>query len=86
MNCDMALAEVMSGNRTEAVEAHLAVCPRCRSNVDSAASMGRHLRDPIIWEEPPDDMEADVIAAVVGEQPVVRGGGCRRGLGLVRQC
>ncbi len=67
----MILAEVMTGRRSETVAAHLAVCPQCRSMTASAELLGRHLRDPIVWEDPSEGLEADVMRAVVGEQPVM---------------
>ncbi|HEX2152633.1 MAG TPA: anti-sigma factor [Acidimicrobiia bacterium] len=69
MNC-AAVLESVALDRWEdqtAVTSHLAVCPQCRMRVASSEALGRHLRDPLIWEEPPDELADRVVATVAGE-------------------
>lgn len=69
MNCDGVLERVARGGWEDdlAVSSHLSVCPQCRVRVASAEALGRHLRDPLLWEEPPVRLREEVVVAVAGE-------------------
>lgn len=69
MNCETVLERIARGSweGDPGVTSHLAVCPDCRMRVESAEALGRHLRDPLFWESPPDRLQEDVVAAVAGE-------------------
>ena len=72
MNCDTILERVAAGERSidnpdAALEAHLSVCPDCRVRVARAEALGRGLRDPLMWEEPPARLSQAVADAVAGE-------------------
>lgn len=68
MNCDGVLELVARGREQDpAVASHLAVCPSCRLESERAAALGRHLRDPLLWETPPPEMEERVVTAVAQE-------------------
>lgn len=68
MNCVEALELVARvGSGDPAVAAHLAVCADCRSRQDSVESLGRHLRDPLLWETPPEDLEDRVLEGVAAD-------------------
>lgn len=69
MNCDAVLERVAQGGweADSAVSSHLAVCPQCRVRVIPAETLGTHLRDPLLWEEPPARLRDEVVNAVAGE-------------------
>lgn len=72
MNCDTVLERVASGEWSTsepdpALEAHLRVCPDCRSRVTGAEALGQRLRDPMLWEEPPADLGQAVIDAIADD-------------------
>ncbi len=72
MNCDSVLERIAAGdggsgrNRQE-IEAHLGVCADCRARESAAKALGRQLRDPLVWEEPPADLAQRVVDGVAGE-------------------
>src|SRR5690606_4643798 len=68
MNCDAALEMIALGHLDdEGVQAHLVVCPQCRVRTTSAVRLGKHLSDPLMWEEPPASLRQRVVEAVAGE-------------------
>lgn len=67
MTCDRFLEDVMSGRVSHVTNEHLRMCPECRSQADSVVSLGRRLRDPVLWEEPPADLRSQVVTAVSGD-------------------
>lgn len=69
MTCDTVLERVARGGweNDPAVSAHLSVCPQCRLQLEPAEALGRHLRDPLLWEDPPDPLRDQVVVAVAGE-------------------
>lgn len=75
MNCETVLESITQGRPVDdpAVAAHLAVCPECRLRVGPAEALGRHLRDPLIWEDPPDRLAEQVVMAVEGESAIQPG-------------
>lgn len=69
MNCE-AVLELVAADRADgdtAVAAHLEVCPQCRVRVPAAETLGRHLRDPLLWEEPPEHLAEAIVEEVAGE-------------------
>lgn len=68
MNCDDVLQAIASGydpaRGVPQIDAHLAVCPSCRLQVLPMQALGATLRDPVLWEEPPADMEERVVATI----------------------
>lgn len=75
MSCDNVLERIARGGweGDPAVTSHLAVCPQCRLRLEPAEALGRHLADPLFWEEPPDRLEDQVVIAVVGESDADQG-------------
>lgn len=71
MNCDEVLQEIASGfdpaRPDPQLDAHLAVCPTCRLKVRPMQALGATLRDPLLWEEPPEDLEERVLASLAPE-------------------
>lgn len=68
MSCAEILEAVARGEEDQAaVAAHLSVCPDCRSRVGAARDLGASLRDPLMWEEPPDHLVEEIVAAVAQE-------------------
>lgn len=68
MSCAEALEAIARGRGEDpTVTNHLTVCPECRARSGSAETLGRHLADPVMWEEPPEDLVERVVAAVVAE-------------------
>lgn len=71
MNCDVLLERVaMVGFGPDqpdaAVEAHLSVCPECRVRLTAAQTLGGRLRDPLLWEEPPNGLVETILEEVTG--------------------
>ncbi|MGA7272691.1 MAG: anti-sigma factor [Acidimicrobiia bacterium] len=71
MNCDDVLQAIAAGHDPDRdatqIEAHLAVCPSCRLQVRQMQALGDALRDPLLWEDPPGDLEERVVAALAPE-------------------
>lgn len=69
MNCEavLELVALEDGEDNAAVSAHLAVCPQCRARLSSSEALGRHLRHPLLWEDPPEHLREAVVAAISGE-------------------
>lgn len=68
MNCDEFRAQYLAGENGEATDAHLAGCAACRSRHPDLEAGRIALMDPAIWEEPPPELEDQVIALIAGNQ------------------
>lgn len=66
MNCDEFRAQYLAGEDDEATGAHLAGCGACRSRQADLEAGRRALSDPAIWEEPPPELENQVVALITG--------------------
>lgn len=79
MNCDEVLKALASGYDASVgdpkIDAHLAVCPTCRLQVRPMQKLGMSLRDPMLWEDPPDDLGERVVVALRSEPRRPRGFG-----------
>ncbi len=69
MNCDDVRQAIASGydpaQRDPQLDAHLAVCPSCRLQIRPMQTLGATLRDPVLWEEPPRELEERVVSTVL---------------------
>ena len=68
MNCDEFRAQYLAGENGEATDAHLTGCAACRSRHPDLEAGRIALMDPAIWEEPPPELEDQVIALIAGNQ------------------
>lgn len=64
MTCDEVRGFLLAGEVTGPVSAHLASCPGCRAATPELDRLREHLRHPLLWEVPPDDLAGRVVAAV----------------------
>lgn len=80
MNCDEFRAQYLAGEDDESTAAHLAECAACRSRREDLEGDRTALMDPAIWEEPPPELENQVVALIVGNRGrgPVRGGRLER--------
>lgn len=72
MNCDLILARIAAGERgspasSSDIDAHLSVCADCRLRAAAAETLGRQLRDPLLWEEPSPGLAQRVLDGVAGD-------------------
>ena len=68
MSCAEVLEAVARGRLDDqTVVNHLSVCPDCRARSDSAQLLGRHLSDPVMWEDPSPDLVERVVGAIGAE-------------------
>lgn len=73
MNCAEVLEAIARGGASDAgVSGHLAVCSECRARAASAETLGRHLSDPLLWEEPSPDLLDQVLVEIEGGATVDR--------------
>lgn len=68
MNCDEFRAQYLAGENGEATDAHLTGCAACRSRHPDLEAGRIALMDPAIWEEPPPELQDQVIALIAGNQ------------------
>jgi hypothetical protein len=74
MNCDEFRAQYLAGEDDEATGAHLAGCAACRSRQADLEAGRRALSDPAIWEEPPPELENQVVALITGSHNRITAG------------
>ncbi|HEX7099115.1 MAG TPA: anti-sigma factor [Acidimicrobiia bacterium] len=68
MSCAEVLEAIARGRlEDQTVVNHLSVCAECRARSESAQILGRHLADPVMWEEPSSDLADRVVAAIDAE-------------------
>jgi hypothetical protein len=68
MNCDEYRARYLAGEEDDMTRTHLAECASCRV-VHADLEVGRRaLMDPVIWEEPPAELENQVVALISGQR------------------
>lgn len=69
MNCEAVLESVAMGRSEDdsAVAAHLEICPQCRVRLPAAETLGRHLRDPLLWEDTPEYLAESIVEHIAGE-------------------
>lgn len=68
MNCDEFRAQYLADEHDEAAVTHLAECAACRSHRTYLEAGRAVLIDPAIWEEPPPELEDQVVALIAGNQ------------------
>lgn len=68
MNCDEFRAQYLAGENGDATDAHLTGCAACRSRHPDLEAGRIALMDPAIWEEPPPELQDQVIALIAGNQ------------------
>lgn len=68
MNCDEFRAQYLAGENSEGATGHLAHCAACRSRQQDIAAGRDALKDPATWEEPPPELQDQVIALVAGNR------------------
>lgn len=66
MNCDEFRAKYLAGEDDEATNAHAGGCAACRSVQADLEAGRRGLTDPATWEEPPPELENQVVALIAG--------------------
>ncbi len=64
MTCNEWRAAILSGDHPEGLDGHLAACVECRRLADDLRSAADLLADPLLWEEPPPDLEDRIVEAV----------------------
>lgn len=71
MRCDEARAEYLHGEPGDQARGHIDTCPHCRSVLPQLNAMQAGLRDPLLWVEPPPELEHNVVELISrgGEQP-----------------
>ena len=62
MNCDEFRAQYLAGENSEGTAGHLAHCAACRSRQPDIEAGRNALKDPATWEEPPPELQDQVIA------------------------
>ncbi len=67
MNCDEVRAHYLAGE-DERTGTHLAGCAACRSHRADLEAGRRALTDPAIWEEPPPELENQVVALIASRR------------------
>ena len=68
MNCNEFRANYLAGEEDEATRAHLADCAACRSYQEDLEAGRRALADPTTWEEPPPELQNQVVALIASNQ------------------
>jgi hypothetical protein len=68
MNCDEFRAQYLAGENGEGTAGHLAHCAACRSRQPDIEAGRNALKDPATWEEPPPELQDQVIALVAGNR------------------
>lgn len=66
MKCDEFRARYLAGEDNNTADAHLAGCAACRSLQADLGAGRRALTDRAIWEEPPPELENQVVALIAG--------------------
>ncbi len=64
MTCNEWRAALLSGDHPEGLDGHLAACLECRRLADDLRSAADLLADPLLWEEPPPDLEDRIVGAI----------------------
>jgi Anti-sigma-K factor rskA len=64
VRCEEARAELLQGEPGDQAMEHLHTCPRCRSERPRLEAMAAGLRDPLLWVEPPEALEADIVELI----------------------
>ncbi|MDH3261524.1 MAG: anti-sigma factor [Acidimicrobiia bacterium] len=68
MNCDEVRAQYLAGEDDDATGVHLAECAACRARREDLQAGRRALMDQAIWEEPPPELEDQVVALITANQ------------------
>ncbi|RPI26074.1 MAG: anti-sigma factor [Actinobacteria bacterium] len=64
MRCGEARAEYLQGESSEEAGRHIDTCPHCRSILPQLEAMRTGLGDPVLWVEPPPELERAVVELV----------------------
>jgi len=72
MNCDEFRAQYLAGENNAATAAHLNHCSACRSRRRDLEAGRIALMDPATWEEPPPELENQVIGLISGNRKTAR--------------
>ena len=76
MRCEEARAQYLEGDASEAARDHLSSCPQCIAHRSALGSMRQILDDPLLWIEPPPELERRVTRLIETsdvEQPPMTG-------------
>ncbi len=76
MRCEEARAQYLEGDASEAARDHLSSCPQCIAHRSALGSMLQILDDPLLWIEPPPELEQRVTRLIETsdvEQPPMTG-------------
>jgi len=68
MNCDEFRTQYLVGGDDDTTGPHLAACGACRFHREDLEAGRRALKDPAIWEEPPPELDKQVIALIAGNE------------------
>lgn len=68
MNCDEYRARYLGGEEDGMTGTHLAGCASCRAVHSDLESVRRTLMDPVVWEEPPAELENQIVALISGQR------------------
>lgn len=71
MNCELLLERVAvegwsPDDPDPTMGAHLKVCAECRVRLPAAEALGRRLRDPLLWEDPPAGLVDSILEEATG--------------------
>lgn len=76
MRCEEARAQYLEGDGSEAARDHLSSCPQCIAHRSALGSMLQILDDPLLWIEPPPELERRVTRLIEtsdAEEPPMTG-------------
>ena len=76
MRCEEARAQYLEGDASEAGRDHLSSCPQCIAHRSALGSMLQILDDPLLWIEPPPELEQRVTRLIEtsdAEEPPMTG-------------
>ena len=76
MRCEEARAQYLGGDASEAARDHLSSCPYCIAHRSALGSMLQILDDPLLWIEPPPELEQRVTRLIEtsdAEEPPMAG-------------
>jgi hypothetical protein len=70
MNCEDVRAALLAGIDGPAEQAHLQSCSACRAKLEALEAARNVLAVPAVWEEPPPELEEQVVGLITGRRQV----------------
>lgn len=70
MNCEDVRAALLAGVDGSAEQAHLESCSACRARLESLEAARNVLAVSAVWEEPPPELEDQVVGLITGRRQV----------------